>query len=63
MSLQFVSASSKNSVPLSAGIHFDSYPVYFGLFCDCRERHGLYCGYFEQILDFQKRLVAAVDEV
>ena len=54
--LQFVSTSSKNSVPLSAGVQFDWYPVYFGLFCYCRERHGLYGSYFEQILDFQKRL-------
>ena len=63
LALQFVSTWSKTSVPLSAGVHFDWCPVYFELFCYCRERHGLYGGYFELILDFQKRPVAAVDEV
>ena len=37
--------------------------VYFGLFCYCLERHGLYGEYFETILDFQKRVVAEADEV
>ena len=33
LAFQFVSTSSKNRVPLSAGVHFEWYPVYFGLFC------------------------------
>ncbi len=38
-----------HNLPLSGGVQFDWCPVYFGPFCNCRWRHGLYGGYFELI--------------